>query len=188
MKHVAKLIRAVLLTMLLLGLICPIPAYAEDPEGGPMEGPTAGGIPIAPPAELDLERLAEELLRDGVPTSLLKDSALEQLPALSSSLKKNDPCYGFAYGTGTLCTGYPMGQSYPVGNSFTLTINTTPTAFLVIFKWQNGQWKYYVAGWLQGPGTKNFIEVVTVPRPGVAILIAVNLLNGDYAWYWYNVV
>ena len=188
MKHIAKLIKAVLLTMLLLALIAPIPAYAEEPGAGPMEGPIVEGIPIVPPAELDLERLTEELLRDGVPTSLLKDGLPEQLPDLSSPLQNNDPCYGFAYGTGTLCTAYPRGHSYPVGNSFTLTINTTPTAFLVLLKWQNGQWKYYVAGWVQGPGTKNFIEVVTVPRPGVAILIAVNLLNGDYGWYWYNVV
>ena len=187
MRDTLRLISTVLLTILLLGLIAMIPGYAQDPEGEPLEGTIVEGIPISPPTELHLERLAEELLRDGVLTSPLKDGPQETSPDLSSSLRAGGSCYDFLGGTGQLCNHYAQGHSYPEGDSFTLSINTTPDAYFGLYKWQNGRWNSFPIGSVPGPGGRDFIENVQGPAPGNVVLVAVNLLNGDYGWYWYNV-
>jgi len=169
-------------------MITPAPAYAEKPVGGPLEELIGEGISIAPLAKLDLDRLVDELLREGVLTSPLKDGLQEQLLGLSSSPKNNDPCYGFRRGTGQLCTNYAQGHHYQVGDSFTLSISTNIDAYFVLFKWQNGRWSWFLIGWVPGPGGRNFTENVQAPSPATVVLVAVNLLNWDYGWYWYEVM
>ncbi len=187
MRGTLRLISTVLLTMLLLVMIALVPGYAQDPEGEPLEGIIVEGIPISPPTELHLERLADELLRNGVLSSPLKDGPQETSPDLWPSLQTDGSCYDFLGETGQLCNHYAQGHSYQEGNSFTLSINTTPDAYFVLFKWQNGRWNSFLIGSVPGPGGRDFIENVQGPSPGNVVLVAVNVLNGDYGWYWYNV-
>ena len=186
MRGTLRLIGAILLTMLLLVMIALVPGYAQNPEGEPLAGPIAEGIPSSPPAELDLERLTKELIQDGVPGSPLRDGALKALPD-PSSFQTDALCYDFQEGTGQLCSPYAQGHSYQVGDSFTLSINTTPDANFVLYKWQNGRWSSFPIGSVPGPGSRDFVENVQGPAPANVVLIAVNLLNGDYGWYWYSV-
>ena len=120
-------------------------------------------------------------------TSLLKDGFQEQVPDLSSPLKSH-ACYGFQRGTGQLCTNYAQGHHYQVEDSFTLSINTNVNAYFVLFKWQNGRWNWFLIGWVPGPGGRNFTENVQSPSPATVVLVAINLLNWDYGWYWYEVM
>ena len=184
MKGIAKLISAVLLTILLLGVAGPILGHAQGPEGEPTGGPVLEGVP-APPTDLELEKLAEEFLRDGSLPLSLEDVDLSESTSPSYSPEQS---YVFALGTATLSVNKPRGAIYHAGEPIQIQITTSVPGYFILFDWQPaGTRQWFNLGYVPAHQVARWSATIAPPY-GLEVLIAVNWLNGDYGWTYFFVV